>query len=173
MPSEPCHPPTTTSPDLRLPASQGLILNNYATADTLAFVARLGTSASILFSYPLNFVGLRDQTLSLLGLKERAGETGVHVLVTLALMLGMNGLALVTKDLGIVVALGGAVLGTALVYIMPALMFIQATRQKEADLTKVGLKLPKGRRREMYLNGALAALGASLGGLGAFMVLSK
>ena len=30
---------------------QGLILNNYATSDPLAFVARLGISASILFSY--------------------------------------------------------------------------------------------------------------------------
>ena len=39
--------------------AQGLILNNYATSDPLAFIARLGIGMSIIFSYPLNFVGLR------------------------------------------------------------------------------------------------------------------
>ena len=53
-------------------ASQGFILNNYATADSLALLARIGISASIIFSFPLNFVGLREGVLDLLKLKARA-----------------------------------------------------------------------------------------------------
>ena len=52
-------------------ASQGFILNNYATADSLALLARIGISASIIFSFPLNFVGLREGVLDLLKLKAR------------------------------------------------------------------------------------------------------
>lgn len=43
--------------------TQGLILNNYATSDPLAFLARVGIGASIIFSFPLNFVGLREGVL--------------------------------------------------------------------------------------------------------------
>ena len=44
--------------------------------------------------------------------------------LTLLLMVIMNGSALFVKDLGLVVGLGGAILGSALVYILPALMAI-------------------------------------------------
>lgn len=47
--------------------SKGLILNNYASNDALAKVCRLAIGASILFGYPLTFVGARDGILSLLG----------------------------------------------------------------------------------------------------------
>merc|ERR1719217_486204 len=103
-------------------ASQGLILNSYATADPLAFLARLGIGMSIIFSYPLNFLGLREGLLSMLGKTEAGKKAPVHWGVTLALMLLMNGTSLFLKDLGLVVALGGAILGSALVYIFPALM---------------------------------------------------
>ena len=43
--------------------------NRYATSDPLAFLARLGICASIIFSYPLIFVGLREGVLELLGLQ--------------------------------------------------------------------------------------------------------
>lgn len=49
----------------------------------------------------------------------------MHVASTLLLLLVMNGLALKLKNLGLVVAVGGAALGTSLVYTFPALMFIQ------------------------------------------------
>ena len=88
-------------------ASQGLILNNYATADPLAFLARLGICASIIFSYPLIFVGLREGVLGLLGLKASASKPSVHTLSTVLLLCATNGLALVLKNLGLVVSFGG------------------------------------------------------------------
>jgi Transmembrane amino acid transporter protein. len=153
-------------------ASQGLILNSYATADPLALLARLGICASIIFSYPLNFVGLRDGVLNMLGLSKRAGEGGVHVVSTLILLIIMNGTALFLKNLGLVVAVGGAALGTSLVYTFPALMFIQATRQLEKRLAAKGETLPAARRNEMFANMGLVLVGLSLGGLGVYKSLT-
>jgi len=154
-------------------ASKGLILNSYATADPLALLARLGICASIIFSYPLNFVGLREGVLNMLGLSDKAGDASVHVVATLLLLVVMNGLALKLKNLGLVVAVGGAALGTSLVYTFPAMMFIQATRQLARKLEARGDCLPKARRVEMYANGALVLVGVSLGALGIFMSLKS
>jgi len=139
-------------------ASSGLILNNYATPDKLAFLARLGIGMSIIFSYPINFVGLREGIFAALGKTESAKKPAVHVLATLAIMLVINGCALVVKDLGLVVGLGGAILGSALVYIFPALM---AIGEKAGATTKM----------EKKANWALAALGVFFAILGSVMCL--
>lgn len=83
-----------------------------------------------------------------------------------------TGLALFLKNLGLVVSVGGAALGSSLVYIFPALMFIQATRQREAALTAKGESLPAGRRNEMYANYGLVGLGVSLAVVGVKMSLA-
>ena len=102
-------------------ASQGLILNNYATSDPLALVARLGIGVSIIFSYPLNFLGLREGLLTMLKLHgSRRPPTGRDAAADGADERHL----LFLKDLGLVVGLGGAVLGSALVYILPAFMAI-------------------------------------------------
>ena len=72
-------------------ASQGLILNNYATSDPLAFIARLGIGMSIIFSYPLNMVGLREGVLAMFGQKAAGDKPAVHIALTLALLCLMNG----------------------------------------------------------------------------------
>jgi amino acid permease len=48
-------------------ASQGLILNNYAKQDMLAKACRVAIGSSIIFGYPLTFVGIRDGVLGLAG----------------------------------------------------------------------------------------------------------
>ncbi len=154
-------------------ASQGLILNNYATSDPLAFLARLGISASILFSYPLNFVGLREGVLGMLGLRDKAALPSVHVISSVLLVCIMNGLALKLKNLGLVVAFGGALLGSALVYVFPALMFIFATREKEANLIAKGETLSPARRNEMFANIGLVGLGVFLAAVGCIMSLKN
>ena len=139
-------------------SANGLILNNYATSDPLAFLARLGISMSIIFSYPLNFVGLRDGVLSIAGKAEQGKKNSVHVAITLALMLLMNGTSLFLKDLGLIVGLGGAILGSALVYIYPALM---AACEKSGAMGKA----------EKLMNWGLTGLGVFFAGLGAAMCL--
>lgn len=139
-------------------SANGLILNNYATSDPLAFLARLGIGMSIIFSYPLNFVGLRDGVLSIAGKAEQGKKNSVHVAITLALMLLMNGTSLFIKDLGLIVGLGGAILGSALVYIYPALM---AACEKSGAMGKA----------EKLMNWGLTGLGVFFAGLGAAMCL--
>ena len=94
----------------------------------------------------------------LLGATEAGKRAPVHWGVTLALMLLMNGTSLFLKDLGLVVALGGAILGSALVYIFPALM---------AAGDKSGAVGPL----EKKINYGLTGLGVFFAGLGAVMCL--
>jgi sodium-coupled neutral amino acid transporter 11 len=145
-------------------SAQGLILNNYATADALAFVARLGIASSVLFSYPLLFLGLRDGILSALGLSKAAARPGVHRVSTVALIALVNGAACVLKDLGLIVALGGAVLGSTLVYILPALMSLRVARRTAAAPAGTPGKL---KPMELGLNYALVGLGGALAVAGA------
>jgi sodium-coupled neutral amino acid transporter 11 len=139
-------------------ASQGLILNNYATADPLAGLARLGIALSIIFSYPLNMTGLREGILAMFGQKAAGAKATVHVLLTLALVLILNGSSLFIKDLGLIVGLGGAILGSALVYIFPALMAIGETKGAMSPMEK-------------KVNWGLTGLGVFFAILGAVMCL--
>ena len=50
-------------------ASQGLILNNYASADKLSTIARIATLLTIIFGYPFTFVPARDSLIELMGWK--------------------------------------------------------------------------------------------------------
>jgi len=154
-------------------ASQGLILNNYATADGLAFVARIGIGLSIIFSYPLNFVGLREGVLSLVNASDKAGRTDVHIISTVLLMVAVNGLALFVKNLGLVVSLGGAILGSALVYIFPALMSVVHSLRQAKTLRDAGKPVPLGARLETAGGVCLAALGVFLAAVGAVMSLKS
>jgi len=148
--------------------AQGNILNSYATGDALAFVARLGIGASIVFSYPLNFAALREGALGILGLDGTPRRT--HIASTVLIMLLVNGAGLFIKDLGLIVALGGAILGSALIYIYPALMFIANGRKqlsaKRAAGEDVG-SLPA----EIKANYGLLGLGGVLAIIGAIMSL--
>ena len=147
-------------------ASQGYILNNYATADGLALLARLGISASIIFSFPLNFVGLREGVLDLLRLRGHAHRDDVHRVSTALLLAVVTAVSLVLKDLGLVVAFGGAILGSALVYIFPALMFLKNSRDSHPNPSPM-------QRLEAALNALIVLLGVALAGIGGTMTLKK
>jgi len=144
-------------------ASAGLILNNYANADSLMSFSRIAVFVSIVFSYPLSFVGVRDGVLDLLNVKERPNSLlntltlGLLSLVTLG--------ALKVKDVSFVLAFGGATLGNALIYVYPVLMFREAVKQ---------LKEPtKAIQREVKLAMGLVALGIGMGFTGAKMAIAS
>lgn len=147
-------------------AAQGFILNNYATKDSLAFLARLGIAGSIIFSYPLIFVGLREGILNLFGLDKYAERDDVHFASTVALLGLVSALSLVIKDLGFVVAFGGAVLGSALVYVFPSLMFLKNQRDRKAPPTAAS-------KAEFALNVVITLLGTALAGVGGTLSLKK
>ena len=111
-------------------AASGNIINNYAKTDTLANVARALFGASIAFTFPLAFAGakdgLRQLDANLFSKKKVASERRV-VALPLAII---TGLALLLDDVGLVISLGGALMGSAVIYILPALMLLKASIPK-------------------------------------------
>jgi len=69
--------------------------------------------------------------------------------------------------LGLVIAIGGAVLGSTIVYILPALMFLFNMRRK----AKAGAIFTKGQKLEVLANKALLVMGTALGVLGVYTSL--
>jgi len=143
-------------------AASGLILNNYSTKDALMSLSRVAVAISLVFSYPLAFVGLRDGVIDLMKMN---ADTKTQNALTVALLSIVTFAALVIPDVSFVLAFGGATLGNALIYIFPFLMFRKAIKNKE-DATA-------GQKREVKLAGVSALLGVGMGLLGAKMAIAS
>jgi amino acid permease len=147
--------------------SSGLILNNYSPFDPLFTASRAAVATSLLFSYPLPFVGFRDGMLDALNISDKdrtdtallnALSVGLLALVTLA--------ASVIQDLALVLSVGGGTLSTIVASVFPALMFRAAV--KESSNNDV-------RRQALDANLALGLMWicVAIGGTGVFLALEK
>jgi len=106
--------------------SPGFILNGYAPADRLAFIARVSVGLSVMMSYPLVFVNLRRQAVELFGGQVEILERRQPVVVTVSLLAIVTCVAVYLTNLGKVVALAGSAFGSFLIYIGPGVMAIGA-----------------------------------------------
>jgi len=143
-------------------ASSGYILNNYANSDRLATVARVAVASSLVFSYPLCFVGLRDGIRELRGSKP--GETKNRTRWTVGLLAGVTAASLKLTDLGFVNSFGGALIGSGIVYVFPALMFLKPLMKRLKD--KAAKAAAGGERGEFSLNVGIVVAGVAMGVLG-------
>jgi amino acid permease len=143
-------------------ASSGLILNNYSIKDSLMSLSRVAVATSLVFSYPLAFVGLRDGVIDLLKLSSTPKSQNFLTVTLLSLV---TVAALVIPDVSFVLAFAGATLGNALIYVFPFLMFRKAIKNK-ADATA-------GQKREVKFAGLSAMLGIGMGLLGAKMAIGS
>jgi len=141
-------------------ASNGLILNNYSTKDTLMSLSRFAVAASILFSYPLNFVGVRDSVLELLNVPETKRTNAYLNTVTAGLLVVVTGLAFVITDLKFLLSMIGSTWGNTLIYIVPSIMFIQLSK-----------KLPDMQGKVQYTAWFTAILGVVMSIIGTTMTL--
>lgn len=96
-------------------------------------VSRLAIFVAILMSYPIVFMGFRDGMVDSLGLQDRSDRNLDRV--TIALILILTLVAMVVTDLGLINAVGGGTLGTALVFVFPAFMFERAVLDKPGKRT--------------------------------------
>lgn len=142
-------------------ASKGLILNNYASSDSLATAARAGIAASIIFGFPLTFVGFRDGLIEMLGYK--APSQDLKDQITVAGLGVLTAVAMVLRDLGVVVSFFGALLGSAVIYVFPGIMFLRALQKFQ----------PGVRGAEYYAQYGLIGAGTTLGAVGAVVVILK
>ena len=141
-------------------ASDGYILNNYATTDALAQAARLAIGGSIVCTYPILHQGLRDTALQVLRAR---GYQPSRALTTLLLVGLVTFLGVCLTDLGIVAAVMGSLVSTTLIYTLPALMFaaLLAKLEKQAS----GGLAPNA-RVELLVVRAIAVMGVVLAGVG-------
>eukprot|EP00804_Cyclotella_cryptica_P021240 CCRYP_001528-RI/>CCRYP_001528-RI protein AED:0.17 eAED:0.17 QI:55/0.6/0.5/1/0.8/0.66/6/238/512 len=145
-------------------ASSGLILNNYSTKDILMSLSRVAVAVSIVFSFPLAFVGARDGWLDLLKVPSEKRSNALLNKATFAILSVITLIATQLKELAFIMSFAGATLGNALIYIYPALMFKSAVK-------KMGEKASKGLRREVPFALFSALLGLVMGSIGTKMAL--
>eukprot|EP00546_Thalassionema_frauenfeldii_P011963 CAMPEP_0178913122 /NCGR_PEP_ID=MMETSP0786-20121207/10661_1 /TAXON_ID=186022 /ORGANISM="Thalassionema frauenfeldii, Strain CCMP 1798" /LENGTH=469 /DNA_ID=CAMNT_0020585817 /DNA_START=182 /DNA_END=1591 /DNA_ORIENTATION=- len=143
--------------------SSGLILNNYSAQDSLMSLSRIAVAISLIFSYPLAFQGARDGALELFGIKDRSNKT--LNTVTVALLALVTGLAYSLRDVSLVLAFSGAILGNALIYVFPALM-LRGSVKKMKDAS-AALK------REAKFAMGVAGLGIGFGAVGLKMAIKS
>ena len=140
-------------------ASQGLILNNYhVSKDLLATLGRVATAISIIGAHPLLFSGLRDSFLNIAPTSFTA-KRGSWLLSTILLLGGATLLSLVATDVGLIVSLVGSSLGAVIVYIFPAVMYLNLLKSRK-DVTVSGLE-----RLVLYLTiifGVVSGVGGTI-----------
>jgi amino acid permease len=125
-------------------ASNSLILNNYAASDTLMSFSRAAVALSLIFSYPLAFVGVRANVLDLANVPEDKRSPMLSDILTVALLAGITGLAYVLTDIRVILSLGGATWGNLLVYVFPAIMMIGAAATNSDLKPKVPMAMFTG-----------------------------
>lgn len=158
-------------------AAQPLLLNNYhRTKDALATGSRLATAFSIICGFPLMFAGLKTGFFSLwkssvgdsrrLSVDTQKALLSEPVTMTMSVMLlaAICGIACqcTEEDVGFVIGLIGAVLGTGVVYIIPALLNTKLLAR---------VKDMAAARPEKMFNQALIAVGVIFACLGAYAAI--
>jgi len=124
--------------------AQPMVLNSYSPFDPLVAVCRATLAASILLTFPLPFVGLRDGVMELWQSHRRpcVGGEGTEEdatlvrTVTFVLLALATAIAISIQDLDLVLSVGGGTFSTAVASVFPTLMFCAAVengkKQEEA-----------------------------------------
>lgn len=81
--------------------------HSYSTRDGLMGLSRIAVAASLVFSYPLAFVGARDGVLELFSVKNRSN--GVLNTLTVGMLSAITIAALLIPDVSFVLAFAGCV----------------------------------------------------------------
>lgn len=106
------------------------IINNYAASDPFVTMCRIAIGFSILLTYPIAFIGFRDGLLDILQIPhEQRTDTYLNLLTVIMLCVLTVGAIYIT-DIGLINAVGGGSLASAIVFIFPALMFKNVIRKR-------------------------------------------
>ena len=134
------------------------ILNNYSPKDPLATLSRLAIGLCALVSYPLNYIGVRDNCLDIMGIADKVDSTVKLNVFTLVLLSILTVSSCFITDLGLINSVGGGSTVTLVCFVFPALMFWEGVQ-------KYGNDTP-GEKRELICVAVLTTIGVVLGIIG-------
>jgi len=136
-------------------ASAGFILNSFASTDALANAARALVGIAVACTYPLLFNNARQGFFEVLGSSPAEAE-GLRAPVTAGLVALTVAAGVKITDLGFVVAFGGAILGSMIIYVLPTQIVLSADKKNKMHLSAT----------ERIACRAVNAMGFVLAGLG-------
>jgi len=111
-------------------SSSGLILNNFSLQDLGASVCRLLMVVCVLGGYPFLVSGVVEEFLQLRGKhKTRQTSREARKNATTCTLFLLTALSLVMEDAGFVIGFSGAVMGSFIVYVFPALLFLSHSKK--------------------------------------------
>jgi amino acid permease len=142
--------------------SSGYILNNYSTNDMLATFSRISVAVSISLTYPIVFVGVRDGILDMMKVPVDQRTPPFLNLLSAVILCVLTIMAATFTDLGVILSLGGATFGTAVIYVFPSLMFCTAVRD-------LGDGATDSLRQEVKLATFFMWFGIVVGAIGTYM----
>jgi amino acid permease len=117
--------------------AQPFILNNYSPYDPLAVASRLAIAVSIVLTFPLPFVGLRDGVLDALNISGDRRSDMTITSATVLLLTAVTVAALLIQDLSLVLAVGGGTFSTAVSSVFPTLMFLSLKKEKSSLIESI------------------------------------
>ena len=118
-------------------ACDSFVLNNYSPRDPLATLSRVAMSLSSLLTYPLNFIGVRDNVLDMIWMKQYVNATSVRRnTFTIALLGVISLISCYVTDLGVISAVGGGTTVTLVCFVFPACMFVSNAIQNNGSLNE-------------------------------------
>jgi len=145
-------------------ACAGFVLSNYASKDSLIGLSRIAVAFSLIFTYPLVFVGCRDGVMDVLHVPSEKRTNAYLNKMTFAILGVVTVVANVLDDVSFVLSFGGATLGNALIYVMPALMFRKVVQDMGDNATE-------GMKNEVYFTNCSCLVGIVMGVIGTHMAL--
>ncbi len=146
-------------------ASKGMILNNYSTLDAGATLCRLLMGVSLLGSYAFLSNAMKKAYYQIF-YKGQEITDKIHYRTTRLMVGVLTALALLISDAGFVVSVTGAVLGSALIYMIPSFLFLKSTKRR---MDSGALQSSTTLKIERWWNRGLIGLGVFLACAGAWM----
>mmetsp|Transcript_46653 Transcript_46653/g.141351 ORF Transcript_46653/g.141351 Transcript_46653/m.141351 type:complete len:551 (-) Transcript_46653:129-1781(-) len=142
--------------------SAGLILNNYSTQDIGATMCRVVMAISLVGSYPIFFRGIKSAFIDLF-YKNKDITDHFSSTLTNILLASLTGLSLVLKNAGFMVSFVGAVMGSAIIYIFPPIMYLKSSSRR---IKQGSMRKSKRVILEQAVCKLLICLGALMGVIG-------
>ena len=144
---------------------KGMILNNYSTLDAGATLCRLLMGVSLLGSYAFLANAMKKAWYEIF-YKGKEISDKIHYRTSKMFIGILTSLALIVSDAGFVVSVTGALLGSALIYMIPSFIFLKSTRRRMNDGSLAYTRVLKVERLWnkflIGLGGILALAGAGM-----------